>query len=151
MHVGTESKSYVVRDRLYSLLRSLAQAEPGLINQLVTDALIAFLSREEKQPSNPITEEVERPVDYQTRLSSILSASSALPEGTDSEVRKQIITNLIALAHHKRICELLQPNSIDGSVNRSPQRLPHNSFGLRFVRGRMSILVNSYNRSWMTS
>lgn len=106
MHVGTESKSHVVRDQLYSALRSIARTEPGLINQLITDALVAFLSREEKPPAKPMTEEVERPIDYQTRLSSILSASSALPTDADLEVRKKIITNLIALAHHERICEL---------------------------------------------
>ena len=105
MHVATESKSHDVRGRLYSILRSVAQIEPGLTNQIVTDALVAFVSREEKPPVKSITEEVEKPVDYQTRLSSILSASSVLPADTDSEIRKQIITNLIVLAHHKQICE----------------------------------------------
>lgn len=105
--MGAESKSHVVRDRLNTVLRSVAQTEPGLINQLVTDALVDFVSREEKPPTKPATEEVERHIDYQIRLSSILSASSALPVDTDLEVRKRIITNLIVLAHHKRICELL--------------------------------------------
>lgn len=104
MHVGTESKSHVVRDRLYSILRSIAQTEPGLINQLVADALVAFVSREEKPPAKSVTEEVERPVDYQTRLSSILSAPSVLPADTDLGIRKQIIANLIVLAHHRQIC-----------------------------------------------
>lgn len=103
--MGTESKSHTTRDQLYSVLRSVAQAEPGLVNQLITDALVAFVSREEKLPAKPITEETERTVDYQIRLSSILSASSALPADADLEVRKQILTNLVALAHHKRICE----------------------------------------------
>jgi hypothetical protein len=76
-----------------------------LINQLVTEALIAFVSREEKPPVKPATEETEKPIDYQIRLSSILSASSALPADTDLDVRKQILTDLVALAHHKRICE----------------------------------------------
>lgn len=106
VHVGTESKSYTIRDQLHSVLRSVAQAEPGLVNRLVTDALVAFVSRAEKQPTKIVTEETERVVDYQIRLSSILSASSALPADADLEVRKQILTNLVALAHHKRICEL---------------------------------------------
>ena len=105
VHVATESKSHVIRDQLYSVLRSVAQTEPGLTNQLVTDALVAFVCREEKPPAKPITEESERPVDYQIRLSSILSASSALPADTDLEVRKQILVNLVVLAHHKQICE----------------------------------------------
>ena len=106
VHVGTESKSHTIRDQLHSVLRSVAQAEPGLVNRLVTDALVAFVSRAEKQPTKIVTEETERVVDYQIRLSSILSASSALPADADLEVRKQILTNLVALAHHKRICEL---------------------------------------------
>jgi len=105
VHVGTESKSHVIRDQLYSVLRSVAQTEPGLANRLITDALVAFVSRE-KPPTKPATEETERPVDYQIRLSSILSASSALPEDVDLEVREQILTNLVALTHHKRICEV---------------------------------------------
>jgi hypothetical protein len=95
----------VVRDQLYSLLRSAAQTEPELTNQLVTDALVAFVSREEKPPTKPTTEEPERPVDYQTRLSSILSASSALPVETDLEVRRRILAHLVVLAHHQQICE----------------------------------------------
>ena len=106
VHIGTESKPHVIRDQLYSTLRSVVQTEPGLVNQLVTDALVAFVSREEKLPAKAATEEPERPVDYQIRLSSILSASSALPADTDPETRKQILTNLVALAHHKRIGEL---------------------------------------------
>lgn len=102
--MGTESRSYAIRDQLYSVLRLAAQTEPGLINQLVTDALVAFVSREEKSPTKPAAEESERPVDHQIRLSSILSASSALPADTDPEVRKEILTNLVVLAHHKRIC-----------------------------------------------
>lgn len=110
--MGTESKSHVIRDKLYSVLRSVAQTEPGLVNQLVTDALVAFVSQEEKPPAKPSTEETERPVDYQIRLSSILSASSAPPADTDLEVRKQILTNLVVLAHHNRICEPLQRGHI---------------------------------------
>ena len=106
--MGTESRSHAIRDQLYSVLRLVAQTEPGLVNQLVTDALVAFVSREEKSPPKPVAEETERPVDYQIRLSSILSASSALPADTDLEVRKKILTNLIALAHHKRICKYLR-------------------------------------------
>ena len=104
--MGTESKSHVTRSQLHSVLRSVAQIKPGLVNQLVADALVAFLSREEKPSAKTIPEETEKSVDYQIRLSSILSASSALPADTDLEVRKQILTNLVALAHHKRICEL---------------------------------------------
>jgi hypothetical protein len=105
MHVGTEAKSHFVRDQLYSVLRSVAQTEPGLINLLVSDALVAFVSREEKPLAKPVSEELESPIDYRIRLSSILSASSALPVDTDLEVRKQILTNLVVLAHHKRICK----------------------------------------------
>ena len=105
VYVGTESKSHVVRDQLYSLLRSTAQTEPELTNQLVTDALVAFVFREEKPPTKPTMEEPERPVDYQTRLSSILSGSSALPVGTDLEVRRRILANLVVLAHHRQICK----------------------------------------------
>lgn len=103
--MGTESKSHVIRDQLYSVLRSIAQIEPGLISQLVTDALVAFVSREEKPPSKSTTEESEKPIDYQIRLSSILSASSALPADTDLEIRKQILANLIVVTHHRGICE----------------------------------------------
>jgi hypothetical protein len=105
--VGTEAKSRIVREQLYSVLRSVAQTEPGLVNRLVTEALVAFVPREEKPPAKPVTEEAERPVDYRVRLSSILSASSALPVDTDLEVRKQILTNFVVLAHHKRICGFL--------------------------------------------
>lgn len=104
--MGTGSGSRVIRDQLYSILGSLAQTEPGLVNQLVTDALVAFVSREEKPPAKTALEETERHVDYQIRLSPILFASSALPPDTDLEIRKKILTNLVALAHHKRICEL---------------------------------------------
>ena len=104
--MGTESKSHVIRSQLHSVLRSVAQTEPGLVNQLVADALVAFLSRGEKPPAKTVPEETERSADYQIRLSPILSASSALPADTDLEVRKRILTNLVALAHHKRICEL---------------------------------------------
>ena len=100
-----ESKSHAIRHQLYTILRSFAQTEPGMINQLIADALVNFVSREEKPPVKPATEELEKPIDYQTRLSSILSAASALPVDTDLEVRKQILTNLVVLAHHKRICE----------------------------------------------
>jgi hypothetical protein len=105
VHVATESKSHAIRDQLYSVLRSVAQTEPGLINQLITDALVAFVCREEKPPPKPTVEEPERPIDYQKRLSSVLSASSAFPADTDLEVRKQILVNLVVLAHHKQICE----------------------------------------------
>ena len=105
VHVGTESKSHFIRSQLLSVLRSVAQAEPGLVNQLVADALVAFLSREEKPTTKTGPEETERPVDYQIRLGPILSASSALPVDTDLEVRKRILTNLVALAHHERICK----------------------------------------------
>ena len=106
--MGTESDSHVIRNQLNSVLRLIAQTEPGVINQLVTDALVAYVSQEEKPPAKPIVEETERPIDYQSRLSSILSAASALPADTDLEVRKQILTNLVALAHHNRIGEPLQ-------------------------------------------
>jgi hypothetical protein len=106
VHVGTESKPHVIRDRLYSVLRSIAQTEPGLINQLIADALGAFVSREEKPPAKSTVEELEKPVDYRIRLSSILSVSSALPADTDLEVRRDILVNLVVLAHHERICEL---------------------------------------------
>ena len=106
--MGTESRSHVIRDQLYSVLRSVAQAELGLANQLVTDALVAFVSREEKPPTKPAAEDTERPVDHRIRLSSILSASSALPADTDPEIRKQILTNLVVLTHHEQICESLR-------------------------------------------
>ena len=104
--MGAESKSHIIRDQLYSVLRSAAQTEPGLVNQLITDALVAFVSREEKLSAKTATEETEKAVDYQIRLSSILSASSALPADANLEARKRILTNLVALAHHKRTCEL---------------------------------------------
>ena len=75
---------------------------------MVTDALVAFVSREEKPPAKPVAEDTERPVDNRIRLSSILSASSALPADTDPEIRKQILTNLVALTHHEQICESLR-------------------------------------------
>ena len=145
--MGTESKSHVIRDQLYSVLRSVAQTEPGIVNQLVTDALVAFVSREEKPPTKPITEETERPVDYQIRLSSILSASSALPAETDLEVRKQILTNLIALAHHRRICKPLRHAYIHLMFIVTPQLDLLSIFGSRFARGRMWTPVNSSNPS----
>ena len=106
--MGTESDSHVIRSHLNSVLRLAAQTEPGVVNQLITDALAAYVSQEEKPPAKPVAEEAERPIDYQIRLSSILSAASALPADTDLEVRKQILTNLVALAHHNRICEPFQ-------------------------------------------
>ena len=134
--MGTESKSHVIRDQLYSVLRSVAQTEPGLVNQLVTDALVAFVSREEKPPAKSVAEETERPVDYKIRLSSILSASSVLPADTDLEVREEILMNLVALAHHKRICKSLRHTYNCLMFTVTLQRDLLSFFGSRFARGR---------------
>ena len=147
--MGTESSSHVIRDQLYSVLRSVAQTEPGLVNQLITDALVAFVSREEKPSAKPVAEDTERPVDYQIRLSSILSASSALPTDTDLEVRKQILTNLVALAHHKRICKPLRYTYIHLIFTVTLQRDLLSFFGSRFARGRTWTPANLSNQSWM--
>lgn len=141
--MGTESDSHLIRNQVNSVLRLTAQTEPGIVNQLVTDALAAYVSQEEKLPAKPVAEETERPIDYQIRLSSILSAASALPADTDLEVRKQILTNLVALAHHNRICERLQYACTHSAFTVTMQRDLLNSFGSRFVKGRMWTLANS--------
>jgi Generalcontrol nonderepressible 1 (Gcn1) N-terminal len=119
LYLGMNSQSHNLQRELVRSLENHSSLFPEVLNSVIVDSLTAFLSlRVKRLTSKTSSDEVDPAVDHQPQfLSKILSTCASFNEATDINVRKTLLTNLIALAHNSQICEFLSSHYIV---------LPHN-------------------------
>ena len=114
LHLGMETKSHDLRRELIASLEKNSALFPELLNGVIVDSLVAFLSREVKRPSSKTSsDEVESTTGRHPQLlSKILSACASFSEATEVVVRKKLLVKLVVIAHHNQLCEFLHLSSM---------------------------------------
>ena len=75
------------------------RTHPSLVNQIVRDSLNVFLAK-----ANKSTEDEQQSTSRLSHLISLLKACAAFDESTATSGRETLISQLILLAHHPKIC-----------------------------------------------
>lgn len=110
LHLAVEGRTPEFRKRVLASLELLAILLPKVVNAIVRDALSAYLQRPTPSPakaSNDTVEDSKPLVNKQSRLLAYLSASASFADEVETAVREELLSDLVIIAHHPKICEFL--------------------------------------------
>lgn len=105
LHLATESTSFEVRKAISSVVAITNARAPKLAHLVLTEGIRSWLMQAEKAKTvaKPIAEDQDTPVDHTPRLRSLLLTLSTFDEATPTEIREELVSNLLVLAHHPKL------------------------------------------------
>ncbi|ORY90168.1 ARM repeat-containing protein [Leucosporidium creatinivorum] len=105
LHLATESTSFEVRKAISEVIAVTNSRAPKLAHLVVTEGIRSWLVQAEKAKTvaKPIAEDQDTPVDHTPRLRSLLLTLSTFDDSTPAELREDLVSNLLVLAHHPKL------------------------------------------------
>jgi hypothetical protein len=111
LHLAIQSTSPQIRRDVLAGVEAAALRSPRITHRVVRDALVSFLSRDQLfEAAKAVTasrEEQGPGWNKHERLFSLLLHSLSFEESVDVSEREELLVELIVLAHHRLVCELL--------------------------------------------
>jgi hypothetical protein len=111
VYLGVDSSSPETRKTVQSTLSTSTTKMPELTNNVLQEALTAYLSRFVAQAKPPASSSDESaslpppPVNKQSRLSGLLLSAVTFNNEVNLGVREDALVQYISLAHHPLVCE----------------------------------------------
>lgn len=103
LHLAVESTHKDIRQATNKVIAEAAAWNPQLTTTLARETVAAFLSRGPLVAKAPSGEEAPA-WNKHARLASVLLSSVAYEEGVEAEVRENLVTELVIVAHHELVC-----------------------------------------------
>ena len=100
-HLAVESSHKDIRQSTSNVIQDAAKWDPELITTLAGEAIIASLA---SSPSKSVDQFANARIQH-TRLASFLLSAVAYPKDLETELKERLVTNLVVVAHHERVCE----------------------------------------------
>lgn len=104
-----EGRSHEFRKRVVASLEHLNTLFPKVTNHIVRDALLAYLHRPAPAPSkiaNESAEDSKPGPNKQPRYLTYLSATASFADDVEPTTREELLSDLVIVGHHPKICKL---------------------------------------------
>ena len=105
LHLATESNSFEVRRAISSLVASSNSHAPKLTHLVLREGIRSWLMQTEKAKAvvKPVGDDQDAPVDHTPRLRSLLLTLSTFDDEVPTELRQELVSQLLVLAHHPKL------------------------------------------------